>query len=160
MKPRLAAVIGAMALAISSGVWSAPDSPPATPDSMAQFRQEMRTNKRALVEKNLRLTPAEAKRFWPIYDRYQQELGPILQRQNRALLEYIQAGPTLSDAHARQLGKEMLHVDAEEVRLRDRQFKKLLGVLPATKAVRYIQLEDRMHTTVRYDIAQQMPLVQ
>jgi Spy/CpxP family protein refolding chaperone len=149
-----------MALAISGSVCCASDSPSATSDPMAQLRQEMRTNKRGLVEKNLQLTATEGQRFWPIYDRYQQNLEPLLSRRNRALLEYIQAESTLSDAHAKQLGTEILRVDAEEQRLREKLFRKVLDVLPAKKALRYVQLEDRMEIAVRYDVARQMPLVQ
>ena len=47
------------------------------------MRQSARADKRAFVASALDLTPAEAKRFWPIYDAYQRELN--LANQQRTL---------------------------------------------------------------------------
>ena len=53
----------------------------------------------------------------------------------------------------------MLEADADELRLREKQLRDALRVLPARKAVRYIQLETRIRTLSRYDVADQLSLV-
>jgi hypothetical protein len=37
---------------------------------------------------------------------------------------------------------------------------KVLGTLPATKAVRYIQIESKIRAAIRYELADGIPLVQ
>ena len=149
-----------LALACALGTAGAADAPTAapanTPDSV---RQAVQTDKRALVERNMPLTPEEAKKFWPIYDVYQDNLEPIVRRQNRAFLDYINAESSMTDANAKRIAKEILEADADEQKLRERQFKKLLAALPARKAVRYLQIENKIRTLNRYDIAERMPLV-
>jgi len=149
-----------LALACALGTAGAADAPTAapanTPDSV---RQAVQTDKRALVERNMQLTPEEAKKFWPIYDVYQDNLEPIVRRQNRAFLDYINAESSMTDANAKRIAKEILEADADEQKLRERQFKKLLAALPARKAVRYLQIENKIRTLNRYDIAERMPLV-
>ena len=66
----------------------------------------------------------------------------------------------MTNANAKRIAAEMLKADADELRLRDKQLRKTLAVLPATKAVRYIQLETRIRTLARYDVAGQLSLVQ
>jgi Spy/CpxP family protein refolding chaperone len=131
---------------------------PAT--SMDTLRQQVKTDERGLIESSLELTTTEAKQFWPLYDRYHRELDRIIGRQNRSIIDYIHAEPTMTNANAKRIAAEMLKADADELRLRDKQLRKTLAVLPATKAVRYIQLETRIRTLARYDVAGQLSLVQ
>jgi hypothetical protein len=59
-----------LALALPGMVVAQPP-PTQTVDSV---RQAVRADKRAVVEKNMQLTPEEAKKFWPLYDTYQRDL--------------------------------------------------------------------------------------
>ena len=65
----------------------------------------------------------------------------------------------MTDANAKRIANEMLKADADELRLREKQLRDALRVLPARKAVRYIQLEPRIRTLSRYDVADQLSLV-
>lgn len=127
--------------------------------SMETLRQQIKANPRAVVESSLGLTASEAQKFWPLYDRYHRDLDRIVGRQNSAILDYIHAEPTMTDANAKRIANEMLKADADELRLREKQLRDALRVLPARKAVRYIQLETRIRTLSRYDVADQLSLV-
>ena len=65
----------------------------------------------------------------------------------------------MTDANAKRIAREILAADADEQRLRERQLRKLLAALPARKAVRYMQIENKIRTIDRYDLAERMPLV-
>ena len=158
MRSLLAAALAAASL----GAWAqAPQAPSATPEARAQaVRQAVRDDKRGLVEKNMALTPQEAKAFWPLYDAYQRELDRIVQKRNRALTDYVNAEATLTDANAKRIVREILDADMDEQKLLDRHFRKLAAVLPPRKAVRYLQIENKIRTVNRYDIAERFPLVQ
>ena len=149
MKLVLAAVL------LSCGAaWA--QAPANTPDSV---RQAARGDKRGLVERNMQLSPDEARRFWPVYDAYQRDLDRIVQRQNRAVLDYVNQEAAMSEANARRLAKEVVAADIDEIKLRDRYLGKMLATLPPKKAVRFLQIENKIRTLQRYDIAEQMPLV-
>ena len=122
-------------------------------------RQSARTDKRALVERNLPLTPAEAKRFWPVYESYQADLDKIIKRQNRAVLDYVNSESAMTDANAKRIAREVLSADTEEQQLRERQFRRVSAILPPKKAVRYLQIENKIRTIDRFDLAEQVPLV-
>jgi Spy/CpxP family protein refolding chaperone len=131
-----------------------------SPASIAAFRDAVKADKRAVVTKNMDLTEAEAKKFWPLYDAYQKDLDKLLQRQNRAIVEYVGQASSMTDTNAKRIARELLDADAEEQRLRERQLKKLYSILPARKAIRYLQIENKIRTLNHYDMGAQIPLVQ
>ena len=152
-----AAIATLMAPAGASAQQPAAGAPAAqTADSV---RQAARSDRRGLVERNMELTADEAKKFWPLYDAYQAELDKINTRQTRAMLDYVSSESSLTDANAKRITKELLGADADEMKLRERTAKKMAAALPAKKAVRFLQIENKIRTVQRYDIAEQMKLV-
>jgi succinate dehydrogenase flavin-adding protein (antitoxin of CptAB toxin-antitoxin module) len=164
MSARVAIAIAAACLAVGAAeAQTAQRAAPAatqqtqqTPDSV---RKAARADKRGLVEKNMQLTADEAAKFWPLYDEYQTKLDQVIDRQNRAILDYINAESTMTDANARRIAREVLETDADEQKLRGRYLRKMQAVLPAKKAVRYMQIENKLRTLQRYDIAERISLV-
>ena len=131
-----------------------------SPAAIAAFRDAVKADKRAVVSKNMELTEAEAKKFWPLYESYQKDLDKVLQRQNRTIVDYVNQSSSMTDANAKRIARELLDADAEEQRLRERQLKKLYSVLPARKAIRYLQIENKVRTLNHYDMGAQIPLLQ
>jgi hypothetical protein len=123
--------------------------------------ERIRVEKKAWMALNMDLKPEEAERFWPLYEGYQKELHQI----NFRLMKLVEAygthyrKNTLTDELARKLSEEWLAVDEAELKLRRAYFNRLAKVLPARKAARYLQLESRVHTQVRYELAANLPLV-
>ena len=161
MKRLLAAFAASVCIALPALAQQAPPekSQAASQESLDALRLEVRKDKRGLVERNMQLTPQEAAKFWPIYETYQQELDRIVQRENRALLDYINAENMMTDANAKRIGREFLKAEDDEQALRTKQLRRVLGVLPGRKAVRYLQIETKLRTLQRYDVAERIPLV-
>ena len=65
----------------------------------------------------------------------------------------------MTDGNAKRIVKEILETDADEMRLRERRVKALMSVLPARKAARYMQIENKTRTLNRFDLAERMSLV-
>ena len=124
----------------------------------AEWLALIQADKKAIVAKSMDLTPEEATRFWPLYDAFQRELAVPQNAVTRALLDYIAAGHKLTDANAKRISEEMLAAQKEEARLQDRHFRRLLKVLPAHKAARYMQIENKIQAVVRYEGAKAVPL--
>ena len=68
-------------------------------------------------------------------------------------------GPVADDVAKKLLG-DALAVDEAEVKLKGSYLPKVLATLPATKAVRYIQIENKIRAAIRYELAEGIPLVQ
>jgi len=131
----------------------------ATERTSAEWLALIQADKKAIVARSMDLTPEESAKFWPLYETFQRELAVPQNTITRALLDYIAAGDTLTDANARRIVEQMLAAQKDEARLRDRHFRQLLKVLPARKAARYMQIENKIQAVVRYEGARSVPLV-
>jgi len=134
---------------------------PGTTD-MDILRQKIKADKKLVVAENLKLTEAEGAKFWPVYDAYQKEIQQINERLKAVVLAYADAynkGP-VTDAAAKKLIEDASAVDDAEATLRRTTLPKILAVLPATKAARYVQIENKIRAAIRYELAAGIPLVQ
>ena len=122
--------------------------------------ERIRTEKKAWIALNMELTAAEAETFWPVYEGYQKELNQINTRLFRVIETYgaHYRNNTLTDEAARKLTEDSIAVDESELKLRRTYLPRLAKVLPARKVARYLQLEGRIHTQVRYELASNLPL--
>ena len=130
--------------------------------NMEILRQKITADKKLVVAENLQLTDAEAATFWPLYEGYQKDLQQVNQRLTAVVKAYADAynkGPVGNDV-AKKLLDEAIAVDEAEAKLKVSYVPKVLGALPATKAARYIQIENKIRAAVRYELAEGIPLVE
>jgi hypothetical protein len=126
---------------------------------MQALRAAAKADKRGLVSRTLDLSPAEAKRFWPIYDEYQRDLEAWSRRRVVALEGVLFRDADITNAAAKNLVKELMLADEAEIKARRALRKQVMRALPAVKAARYLQLEDKLQSIRDYDIASTVPLV-
>ena len=130
--------------------------------NMDILRQKVKADKKLVVAENLKLTDAEGTAFWPVYDAYQRDLQQINQRLVAAIKAYADAynkGPVTNET-AKKLLDEAVAIDDAEAKLKSASVPKILAVLPATKAARYIQIENKIRAALRYELAAGIPLVE
>jgi hypothetical protein len=133
----------------------------ASDTNMEILKQKIKADKKLLVAGNMDLNDAEGKQFWPLYDSYQKELEQLNRKLGKTITEYAETfnkGPVPNDT-AKKLLSEVLSVEEQEVKLKRSYAEKVGKVLPATKAARYIQIENKIRAIVKVELAQAIPLV-
>jgi len=120
----------------------------------------IRANKKALVAVNLRLTDEEAARFWPVYDRYQQDLAGVQDRLVKVIDDYTASFRNLSDGKAMKLVEDYLAAEADRAKVRRDHLAELAKTIPGRKVARFYQIENKMDAVVRYDLAATIPVVE
>jgi hypothetical protein len=131
---------------------------------MQALRDAVRSDKKALVASTLKLTAAEAKRFWPVYDAYQRDVDLANRRRNVTLEALIALDKPASDLYARNLANELIAADEVEIKSRRSLHNRLMRGVPTrilspNKAARYLQLETKIRAVQAYDIAANIPLI-
>lgn len=137
----------------------AQDNAAAVADLQA-LHQAARKDKRAVVAKTLGLTDAEAKKFWPVYDKFQRELALLNRERNVALETLAARDRPLTDAYAKQVVNDLLTVEEQEIRALRKMSSSAMRALPPKKAARYVQLENKLRAAQDYEIAVAFPLAQ
>lgn len=131
-------------------------------DNMQIMLDKVRADKKLLVATNMKLTEEEAKGFWPVYEAYQKDIQALNGRLEKTLKAYADAynKGTVPDETAKQLMNEALAIDEAEVQLKRSYVPKLEKVMPASKVARYLQLETKIRSAVKYDLARRIPLIE
>jgi hypothetical protein len=74
--------------------------------------------RKVIVADNMFLTPAEAEKFWPIYNEYREESRKVGDQRVQVIRDLANEFDTLDDARAEQLLREVLDFQADRVKLR------------------------------------------
>ena len=124
--------------------------------------EELKADKKLIVAKYIELTESEAKTFWPVYEEYQKDLQKLNERLRSLLQSYATEyqSDSLSDDKAKKLLDEWIALDKDEASHRKIYAEKVLKVLPAKKAARYVQIENEFRVLLKYHLAATVPLVQ
>ena len=126
------------------------------------IHEKLKADKKFNVAKYMELTESEAKRFWPVYEDYQNDLQKIHERLGALLSSYAAdyRSQSLTDEKAQKLLDEWISLEQDEVKQRSAYASKVVKALPGKKAARYLQIENEYRILLRYDLATTVPLVQ
>ena len=125
---------------------------------MQALRAAVKADKRAFVAYTLRLSDVEATRFWPIYDAYQRNVDANNLQRVVAVQEMMFRDKPLTNLAAQQYANELLALDEAEIKARRTMRNRVMRALPAVKAARYMQLEEKIRAMLEHDIATTVPL--
>jgi len=154
---RVLMVLGILGAIMAAGVPGIAQEKPA--DNMEVVLEKIRADKKLLVAENLQLTEAEAKAFWPVYGRYQDELFLLRGRTAKLITDYAAAYDQMSNDTAKKLLDEYMTIEALGLKLRQAYLPKFRSVLPEVKVVRYYQIENKIYAALVYEIAAKIPLM-
>ena len=141
-------------------VGAAEPGPTATGEADLQVLLDtIRANRRALIGVNLNLTSEEAAKFWPIYDRYQQEISALGDRLVAIIEDYSAHFRDLSNDKALQLVEDYLAAEADRLKVRRAYLGEFTKILPGLTVARLYQIENKMDAVIRYELAATIPVV-
>ncbi len=121
--------------------------------------EKIRADKKLFVSENMQLTEAEAKGFWPVYDKYQDELFLLRSRQAKLIMSYKENYQKMTNDTAKKLMDESIAIEALGLKLRQTYLPKFRKVLPEVKVARYYQIENKIQAVLYFDLAGKIPLM-
>jgi hypothetical protein len=119
---------------------------------------QIQSDKRAVVLKTLNLTDAQVKAFTPLYDQYQAEMKKLFTRNSNLVNRYATTYDSMTDADAKKLLDEAFKLRTERTEVLRKCARKLEKVLPATKVLRFVQIENKLTTLLDWQAVQLIPL--
>ena len=127
---------------------------------MALLRKRLRSEQIRIFGANLTMTAKEAENFWPMYERYADEVAKMVDVKYALMKQYAQNGDTLSDEMADKTAKEWLMLDQSLANLRLKYLPIFRGILPAKSTARFYQIERRLTNLIELKVASIVPWVQ
>ncbi len=129
-------------------------------DNMQMVLEKVRADKKLFVAEYMKLTEAEAKAFWPVYDGYQDELFLLRARTVKLIKDYTDSCEKMTNDTAKKIMDEYMTIETLGLKLRKAYLPKFRKVLPEVKVVRYHQIENKIQAALYYELAARIPLVQ
>jgi len=120
--------------------------------------KQIQTNRRGVYAEYLKLTDAESKAFWPIYDEYEAKSKVLADRYLAMVNKFAEKYDTLTDADGSEILKERLTIERKRLDLKVKYTDRIAKVLPGKKALRYAQLESRIENLTQRNIYTLIPL--
>lgn len=131
-----------------------------TYDDTQQLMAQIQTDKRAVVLKAMDLTDEQLAKFTPIYDAYQAERKVLMERGVNLLNSYASNYETMTDEAAGKLLKEWFKIQEDETALLRKYVKKFDKVLPTSRVLRFVQIENKLNSLLRLPAVRSIPLAQ
>lgn len=128
-------------------------------DDVARMSAEaVMAKQRLVVTTNMKLSKEEETAFWPVYDDYAKTRGEIYNRLLTLVNTYATQYAELSDSQSDDLLQEYIAIEAEIVTLHSDYLHRFGNVLPATKVLRFYQIDFKAMSDTASDVASIVPL--
>jgi hypothetical protein len=158
---RTIVIAAALGFTLPALAQTTPSGTASTASDTEALRQKLKADKKLVVSQNMKLTEAEAKAFWPLYDAYQKGLADVNERIRKTVIAYADAQNkgTVSSDVARKLSEDAIAADEAEIKLKRAMLPKLEKAVGGMKAARYLQIENKVRALVKLELADAIPLV-
>jgi hypothetical protein len=109
----------------------------------------------------MKLSYAEADKFWPIYRSYEKDLATVGDRKLALIREFLthhQAG-TLTDQNSNEMAAQWLQNAQDRLDLWKKYHQQISDAVSPVRAAQFLQIENQMAIFVDLSIASEMPMV-
>lgn len=98
--------------------------------------EKIKALKTAYITEKLALTSAEAEKFWPVYNRFDEKFHALRKKERSEIFEKLKDGlDNLTDAEANELIDINLSIEANELELRKQMTAELRTVISPKKII-------------------------
>jgi hypothetical protein len=123
------------------------------------MRQDVRSERKKIVARNMPLTEEEATKFWPLYDKYIGETIKVNDMRYAMIKEYAKNYDNMTDAQADDYIKRWIALDRDNTDLRLRYIPEFEKVISHKKTAMFFQIDRRVAMMIELQLASQVPLV-
>jgi hypothetical protein len=131
-----------------------------TDEDIQLMRKDIRSQRKQIIAANLKLTDAEAEKFWPVYERYISDLVDINGAKYALIKQYVQTRGALTDTEAESAVSQWIGVDQSVAELRGRYLPIFRKVLSAKSTALFYQLDRRIQLMIDLQLASSLPMIE
>jgi hypothetical protein len=136
------------------------DFQPITDEDIRLMRRDIRSQRKQIIAANLKLTDAEAEKFWPIYDQYISDLVDVNHTKYALIKTYVETNGALTDSEAETSTSQWIGVDQSVAELRKRYIPIFRKVLSPKNTALFYQLDRRVQLMIDLQLASSLPMIE
>ena len=140
----------------------AASAPAFAQDDLAQYAQMLKedleaTKKEWITKGMITFTDEEAKRFWPIYDAYNAELGNFVDARVALIKAYADDYDNMTDEKAADLLNRRFSIEKQRTLLDEKYRPKFATALSPRRLVRFYQIEHQLDLLIELRASTAVP---
>lgn len=129
--------------------------------TFAEARELLQSGRAEIIRDEIRFTQKESMAFWAAYEKYEDDILAVRNRQADLVVNYIRlyrAG-TVSEEIAVSLVDDYLDIKSDLLQVQRKHLKRFRQILPPRKVARFYQLENKLDAEVDAQLALYVPLI-
>jgi len=123
-------------------------------------REVLKTEKKAIIAELMQLSEEESAIFWPLYNEFQNKMYEVNTRKVNLIMDFAANYENMSSEKATEVINTFQSIEMELLKLDKTYAKKFLKILPAQKALRYLQAENKIENLINAELALDVPLLE
>ncbi len=129
-------------------------------DYLEMSREVLKIEKKAAITNVMQLTESESQPFWNLYNDFQGKLYTIQNKRIALIKDFAENYESLSNEKADELMVNYMKYQSELLKLKKSYYKKFKKILPAGKAARFFQAENKIETLIDAELALEIPMIE
>jgi hypothetical protein len=166
-QPRLAWILFVTLLVSAPGARAQTGQQAGSPDSHSQniqayialLRLNVRQQKAEMLGEVMQLSAADAAKFWPIYEKYDEELAKLNDQRVANIQEYAKNYDQMTDQKADELIQKAMSYRKQRSELLAKYYGQVKQALGGITAARFIQVEEQLLLIIDLQIDSSLPVV-
>lgn len=154
-------VVFAAVIAGEAALGQATETSAAEDPEFKQARALLQAGRKDIIRDEIRFTDAEAEKFWPAYEKYRSDVLAVRDRHAMLVTDYLKAyrEGTVSARYANTLIDDYLDIKSDLLKVQKKHLRHFRKALPARKAARFYQLENKLDVELEAQLALFVPLI-
>ena len=126
---------------------------------IALLRSDVRQQKAEMMGVVMQLSAADAAKFWPIYEQYDEELAKLNDQRVANIQEYANTYDQMTDDKADELIHKAMSYRKQRSELLAKYYEQVKQALGGITAARFVQVEDQLLLIIDLQIDSSLPVV-
>jgi hypothetical protein len=128
---------------------------------LEKYRSDFNAAKKETINEVMKLSDAEAQKFWPIYQEYESKLNAFSDKRLKFANDFTiaQSATTFDPDQAKDLTKRWFNMQHERINLWETYAGKISRALSPVRAAQFLQIENVIATVVDLNVMSEAPLV-
>ena len=144
-----------------SGAGSALAQDAQTKALLEKYRADFNAAKKDTINEVMKLSDAEAAKFWPIYQDYEKKLNAFSDKRLKFANDFTiaQSATTFDPQQARDLTQRWLKLQHERINLWETYSGKISRAVSPVRGAQFLQIENEIATVLDLSVLSNAPLV-
>jgi hypothetical protein len=144
----------------SSAIAQTATAKPLSDSDIALLRQDLQTQKTAIIGAAMKLTQTEEGSFWSLYRDYANEQQQIGDLRLRIIKDYAANYGNMPDPKAGELSRKMIDVDRRTFELRNKYLPMFEKILAPKRAAKFFQVDRRLSLLIDLQLTSEIPVLE